>query len=595
MPNQPSEFQRPHGISPEDYIKLLEGEIKTWQKAFQYNAKKNSTNLIEIANALEKLHESEERQRLILQNANDAIITLDANGVVSTWNTAAEKISGYLHNDVLGQTFFEFLIPPDKRLNIKTQWPTTFLKWCRIPPDSVIEFTLWHRDQYEIPCEIAISTNRYHHGFSILAVIRDVSEHHYLIKKLNQNKNLLEQRVDERTKELQVSNQALRQSQKMDAINQLTGGIAHDFNNILNIILGNIELLKLKLPNDEKIFKRVESINTAANRAAKLTKQLLGVSRKHNDNTSNVNINDIIKEMDNLVAHSLTPQIEICNHFAEELWLVSINADDFKDTLINLIINARDAMNGQGRLILSTYNAYLDERYCQSHPTVKPGEYVQLTIADNGDGISEDKLERIFEPFFTSKPQGKGTGLGLSMVFGFCNRSRGHITVESKPNVGTTFTINLPKTTAKDVTNSIEQSDTLPSKGNETILVVDDEIDMLELTKEALQILGYKIYTASNAKNALERLSQTPSIDILFSDIVMPGGMDGYELKNHVKKTYPHIKVLLTTGFDGKVHHSRNAPRNTDILAKPYTQQELAETIRQLLDNRSTIIHKLKS
>ncbi len=587
MPYHRQPFQRPRGMSAEEYISKLEMEVNTWKQAFELNTEQSRQNLAEISDTLERLHESEEQQRLILKNANDAIITLDEQGRISSWNLAAEHISGYRHDEVLGKYFFDFLIPEKKRDSTKEHWANTVLQWQRKQHGTIIEYPLLHHDGHLVPCEISISANRYRHGISILAVIRDISEHLELINKLNLSKEELEQRVDERTKELRITNQALRQSQKMDAINQLTGGIAHDFNNILNIILGNVELLKPKLSEDEKLTHRIKSIDKAAKRAADLTKQLLGVSRKHTDNISSVNLNQIIQEMEQLVFHSLTPQVELQTYFDETLSNVMINADDFRDTLINLVINARDAMEGRGRLILKTSNTILDENYCKSHPTVKPGEYVQLSIGDTGSGISEDKLERIFEPFYTTKPQGKGTGLGLSMVFGFCNRSRGHITVDSELDIGTTFTINIPKARTSTTENTFtEVTKERPAKGNEKILVVDDELDLLELTQESLQQLGYQVHTASNANSALELLNQHPDIDVLFSDIVMPGNIDGYELKKQVALTYPHIKVLLTSGYAGKAT-SETVPYSAAILRKPYTQHELASKIRELLDSET--------
>ena len=239
--------------------------------------------------------------------------------------------------------------------------------------------------------------------------------------------------------------EALRRSQKMDAIGQLSGGIAHDFNNLLAAILGSIELLELQTTLDEKVQNRIDTIKHSAQRAVDLTKQLLGFSRIEVMRSQATDINLLINSLRFLISQSLTPQVEVVKSLGEELWLTDIDAGDFEDALINLIINARDAMEGgSGLLTIETRNVALDENYCRHNPDVSPGEYIELAISDNGSGISKEEQEHIFEPFYTSKEAGKGTGLGLSMVFGFVKRSHGHIKVYSEPGIGTTIRMFLP-------------------------------------------------------------------------------------------------------------------------------------------------------
>ena len=380
---------------------------------------------------------------------------------------------------------------------------------------------------------------------------------------------------------------AQRRSQKMDAIGQLSGGIAHDFNNIIAIILGNLELLELQVTADDDAHKRIEAIKVAGQRAADLTKQLLGFSRSQAKQLKVTDINQTISEMENLIARSLTPEVEVEYQFADKLWLTEIDPGDFKDTLINLSINARDAMSGQGHLTIETHNVTLDSDYCSHIPDASPGQYVQLLVTDNGEGISVEQQERIFEPFFTTKEQGKGTGLGLAMVYGFVKRSEGCIKVYSEPGIGTTFKLYLPRAHEGEhlIDQNDEQAEVLPH-GHETILAVDDEEMLLELVRESLEDLGYRVLTASDGREALQRLNEEPNIDLLFSDVVMPGGINGYELAEQSTASRLDLKVLLTSGYTEKVMIRKEFERfNNKLLSKPYKRADLAKRVRVVLDD----------
>ncbi|MBT3204818.1 MAG: bacteriohemerythrin [Gammaproteobacteria bacterium] len=377
----------------------------------------------------------------------------------------------------------------------------------------------------------------------------------------------------------------LRRTQKMDAIGQLAGGIAHDFNNILGIILGNINFLKHEVGNNEKALKRINAVDKATKRAARLTRELLGFSREQAIDTVNSNINSVIKEMDSLIIRSITPEVEVDKYFAKDLWLTEINLGDFQDALINLILNARDAMPDGGQLTLETKNSILDANYCKQNHGLTPGEYIQLSVSDTGNGISTDKQEKIFEPFYTTKPEGKGTGLGLAMVFSFVNRSHGHIKVYSEPGIGTTIRLYLPRNQGEEPETEVTvlQTDPLPG-GNETILAVDDEEALLEIARESLESLGYSVITATDGKNALKQLLKYPSISLLFSDVVMPGGINGFELAEQASAHRPDLSILLTSGFTKKaVAHNGQARFTSNLLSKPYSQSELAQRVRTVL------------
>ena len=386
---------------------------------------------------------------------------------------------------------------------------------------------------------------------------------------------------------------SLQRSQKMDAIGQLTGGIAHDFNNILGIILGNLELLELGIKNNsDKVSQRIADINKAGQRAVDLTKQLLSFSRSKSSRREVTNINDLIRKIENLISRSLTPEIETQKNLAKGLWLTNIDQGDFEDALLNLSINARDAMSGHGQLNILTKNVVLDKASSSHIVNGREGEFIELTISDTGSGITEEQLEHIFEPFYTTKDEGKGTGLGLSMVYGFIQRSEGFIQVTSKPGQGTTIKIYLPRCESKDSpaeTIDNNKQARLPV-GSETLLIVDDEESLLELAKTFLENAGYKIFTATNAEEALRILQQQTDISLLFSDIVMPGDINGYQLAEKARKNFPELKVLLTSGYTGKAiadNSFTQARLTSNILRKPYSKEELTIRIRTLLDDNT--------
>ncbi len=379
----------------------------------------------------------------------------------------------------------------------------------------------------------------------------------------------------------------LRRSQKMDAIGQLTGGIAHDFNNILGIIMGNLSLLKDQIVNDENALKRVAVINKSAKRAANLTKQLLCFSRDQATDEVESDISCLILDMDSLVSRSLTPEVEVDRQLTENLWLVSINLGDFQDTLLNLVLNARDAMPNGGRLTIETHNCMLEKAYCTQHPNATPGEYVLLSVSDTGEGIASEQIDKIYDPFYTTKEVGKGTGLGLSMVFGFITRSNGHINVESEPGVGTTFHLYLPRAAERRLAgNIVDQQPEALLRGNKKILVVDDEEELLNLAKESLETLGYRVLTAENGIEALERLIEHSDISLLFSDVVMPGGMSGYELAEQAMGSRSDLKILLTSGHTEKA--SGQVQQKYTLIMKPYALEDLARRLQSLLGESKT-------
>lgn len=389
---------------------------------------------------------------------------------------------------------------------------------------------------------------------------------------------------------------SLRRSQKMDAVGQLSGGIAHDFNNMLGVIIGNLENLKERVEGDPAGQKAVAAGMRAALRSADLTKRLLNFSRKVPHAAVNVRINGLLRGMEELIARALTSAVNVELVLASGLWDTVADPGDLEDALLNLAINARDAMpEGGGLLLIETANKVLDEHYAQANPDARAGEYVMLTVSDNGSGMSEAVQDRIFEPFFSTKDVGKGTGLGLAMVFGFVQRSGGHVKIYSEPGAGTTFRIYLPR--ARDEADSdieaAEAAKPLP-RGEETILVVDDEPMLVDLAVSLLEGLGYRTLSATDGPGALKVLRDNRDIDLLFSDIIMASGMDGYQLATAALGAHPELKVLLTSGFSKKREAYLNKEAGADAAAahpfldKPYNRTELALAIRSALDTDDT-------
>lgn len=382
----------------------------------------------------------------------------------------------------------------------------------------------------------------------------------------------------------------VRRSQKMEAVGQLTGGIAHDFNNILGIIQGNLELLgETELNGKGHHF--VANAQRGVDRGADITRKLLGFSRKDARKVETVSVNVILVNLEELIARSLTAYIDVETQLSDDLWPISVDAGDFEDAILNLSLNARDAMPDGGSLIIETKNKTLDNDYAQRNPNSRAGEFAMVSISDTGVGMSDDTKERVFEPFYTTKEHGKGTGLGLSMVYGFVQRSGGYLNTYSELGKGTTIQMFFPR--SKDTTSDIEtltlENSDLP-KGVETILIVDDEKELRNIAIHHLESLGYKTLVAENGVKALDIVESRSDIDLIFSDVVMPGELDGYQLAAKANIRRPSIKILLTSGFTKPAQKPvTNDPvflskLTKNLLGKPYTKTELAKALRATLD-----------
>ena len=506
----------------------------------------------------QKLEEVNELKNSIVENLPAMLFVKKAeDNRYIEWNKAAEEITGLKREEMIGKNDYDFftneeaefytgmdkkVLDEKKLLNIPEETMHTKYKGVR----------LLHTRKIPI-------LNRQGEASYLLGISQDITE-------------------SRETEEI------IRRSQKMEAVGQLSGGIAHDFNNQLGIVTGYLEFLKEHLKNEEKQSAWVDSARKAAYRCVELTRQLLLFSRTKSPKKSTVDMNAVINNIEDIIEKSVTPQVNILYQLEDKLWPVMLDEGELGDAIVNMIINSRDAMETGGDIIIRTSNVYLDDEVMVSDQGVKPGEYAMLEIQDNGSGMSSDVIDHIFEPFFTTKPVGSGTGLGMSMVYSFVQRYDGTVKIDSSTGYGTSIRIFLPHSVddaefARSEINP-ERIMVLP-RGTERVLVVDDELDLLNLTAEYISSLGYSVFKAANAKEALEVL-ETEKVDLIFSDIVMPGGINGYELAATVNEQYPDVQILLSSGYIGR------SPTNEYkgvVINKPYTRQEVAYQIRALFDD----------
>ena len=393
----------------------------------------------------------------------------------------------------------------------------------------------------------------------------------------------LEFRVAERTEELLRTQEALRQSQKMESIGNLAGGIAHDFNNLLQVIGGNLQLLGADMAGNARAAQRVENALLGVSRGAKLAAQLLAFGRRQPLEPKVVNVGRLIRGMDEILRRSLGEQIEIETVVAGGLWNTMVDPANVENALLNLAINARDAMEGGGRLTIEAGNAYLDSDYARFNADIAPGQYVMLAVTDTGHGMTPEVVANAFEPFFTTKPAGKGTGLGLSMVYGFVKQSGGHVKVYSELGKGTTIRLYLPRSTQSE--DVLTELDAIPMRGGEeTVLVAEDDDAVRDTAVALLAGLGYRVLKARDAASALSIVESGVQVDLLFSDVVMPGPMTATELARKARERQPALKVLFTSGYtENAIVHGGRLDAGVNLLGKPYTREALAAKIRQVL------------
>jgi PAS domain S-box-containing protein len=378
----------------------------------------------------------------------------------------------------------------------------------------------------------------------------------------------------------------LGRAQKMEALGQLTGGVAHDFNNLLQVISGSLQLLSNDLPDDERVRTRWRYGMEAVDRGAKLASQLLAFARRQSLKPKVVNIGRLIHKIDDMLKSALGGAVDVEMAIAEGLWNTRVDPVLLETALLNLAVNARDAMQGRGKLVIRISNADLDETHAGRHVDVSAGQYVLMTVTDFGCGMSPDTVQRAFDPFFTTKPEGRGTGLGLSMVHGFVKQSGGHVTIASEQGRGTTVSLYLPRTRQTEVDGG-EQAPSPITGGAETVLLVEDDDQVRATTADILAELGYRVIEARDADSAKAMIDNGLAPDVLFSDVVMPGALHSSELARYAKARLPRMGVVFTSGYTDKPPSStRGLDEEADLLTKPYTRESLDRRLRRALDKR---------
>ncbi len=382
--------------------------------------------------------------------------------------------------------------------------------------------------------------------------------------------------------ERKVMERVLRQTQKMEAVGQLTGGVAHDFNNLLAVIMGNAELLSVQLGEDNP---KIQAVIRAATRGAELTQRLLAFSRKQMLQPQAIELNALVGGMIDLLGRTLGETIEIKTSSALGLWQPEVDPGQLESALLNLAINARDAMSEGGTLVIETGNASLDEAFARNHSDVTPGDYVMLAVSDSGSGMSPEVLEHVFEPFFTTKEVGQGSGLGLSMVYGFTKQSGGHVTIYSEEGRGTTVKLYLPRAEAAARCEEASHDQGVPQGRDEVILVIEDDRDVRALAVRMLEDLDYRVIDVPDAVAAHEALADGNPVDLVLSDVVLPGGTSGPEFAEQARTTYPDLKIIFISGYPAEAA-KRNGflgPGNV-LLNKPFQRLQLAKALRDALD-----------
>jgi PAS domain S-box-containing protein len=508
--------------------------------------------------AQENLRESEHLARNIIETALDAFVQIDENGSILNWNPKAENIFGWRREEALGKNAIELVVAETDRKAAREALKSFLDSSAGQFPGRRHEITARRRSGREFNAELSITALRRREGILFNAFIRDLTD------KI-------------------AAQERIRHSEKMEAMGQLTGGVAHDFNNILTVISGTIEILADAVASDPQLAAITRMIDEAAVRGADLTQHLLAFARKQPLQPHEIDINGLIIDTAKLLRPTLGERIQIESAFQDEACVAIVDPNQLTTAIVNLALNARDAMPDGGKLILETGLAYLDDAYSGTND-IPPGQYVLIAVSDTGSGIPPAMLEKVFDPFFTSKGPGKGTGLGLSMVYGFVKQSAGHIKIYSEQGHGTTIKMYLPPGhDARDGSDGM--SPQAIEGGHETILVVEDDRLVRDYVLTQLHSLGYITLAAANAAEALAIVAAGKPFDLLFTDVVMPGAMNGRQLADELHKTRPELKVVYTSGYteNAIIHHGR-LDVGVLLLPKPYRKSDLARIIRRAVD-----------
>ncbi|WP_027533502.1 PAS domain S-box protein [Bradyrhizobium sp. WSM3983] len=514
-------------------------------------------DMTEARHAAESLRDSEQLARNIVETALDAFVQTDDRSTILNWSSRAEELFGWRRDEALGKNAVDLIVAKSERDRVKAGLARFLESADGQTLNRRRELMVRRRDGKEFKAELSVTALRRREGVLFNVFYRDLTD------KI-------------------ASEERIRHAEKMEAVGQLTGGVAHDFNNILTVITGTIEILAEAVAKDPGLAAITKMIDEAAGRGAELTQHLLAFARKQPLQPREIDINSLVIDTAKLLRPTLGEQIQIESVFEDESCVAIVDPNQLTTAILNLALNARDATPGGGKLIVETGAAYLDEVYASAND-VPPGHYVLIAVSDTGTGIPAGMLPRVFDPFFTSKGPGKGTGLGLSMVYGFIKQSAGHIKIYSEEGHGTTIKMYLPP----GKTPTAVADGVMPASiegGHETILVVEDDRLVRDYVLAQLHSLGYVTLQAANAAEALTIVASGKPFDLLFTDVIMPGKMNGRQLADEVLKTRPDLRVVYTSGYteNAIIHHGR-LDSGVLLLAKPYRKSDLARIIRKAL------------
>ncbi|HRN87781.1 PAS domain S-box protein [Hyphomicrobium sp.] len=538
----------------------------------------------------EDLRIAESQISAILTIAADAIISLDQRFRITLFNEGATAVFGYTPDEIIGHPL-ERLIPERFRA-IHPRHVADFdaASVAARKMGERQEIFALRKDGTEFAAEASIAKHQVGGKKIYMVVLRDVTERKRTEAALALANTQLEKRIAARTRDLEAeirrreeTQAALIQSQRMEAFGQLTGGVAHDFNNLLTIVTGNLELLAAEIQN-ESASTYLKRATDAADMGAALTKRLLTFARRRRLTPQVVDVNELVLGLTEMLKRSLGEPITLTTILAGKLWRTRADPSELENAILNLALNARDAMPSGGQLVIETRNVSTSDAVCPS--VLATGDYVLISATDTGEGMAPEVLEKAFEPFFTTKEQGRGTGLGLSTIYGFAEQSGGHATITSVPSMGTTVSLYLPRADSPaEAVPAAGPSVSIPlSENAETILVVEDNPNVRELTLQRVEGLGYVVQEAENGPDAIRLLKESDHIDLVLSDIMMTGGMSGYDLARWIKTEMLHIRVVLTTGYAAEEAQQDPAGLvDAPILHKPYARADLATTLHTAL------------
>lgn len=512
--------------------------------------------------AEEALHHNMDVLRSMVSTLPVGVVAIGRDGHIKLWNHAAETILGYTAEEMVGRP-----TPPDIFSPAPESGATAADVFLRMVTGQRVkgeEVRCLRKDGSVVDASFS--------GAPLMDEDERLRGAICVFEDVGQRNAIAEQ---------------LQQAQKMEAVGQLTGGLAHDFNNILGVAIGNLDLLEVELADRPDAVEMIDTALGALLRGAELTRALLAFSRRQPLQPALVDVAELLGVVGRMLSRTLGEHIRIALRADGGLWRVLVDAAQLEAAITNLAINARDAMPSGGRLTVTARNASLDESYASRNAEVEPGEYLVIEISDTGSGMSPEVLARVYEPFFTTKPVGQGTGLGLSMVYGFIKQSGGHIRIYSEVGHGTTVRLYLPRAKEEAGKAGAKGAPEPVPGGSETVLVVEDNAEVRRMVSAQLAKLGYAIISAAHGPAAMDVLSSNAAIDLLFTDVVMPEGMTGFELAEAALKIRPGLKVLVTSGFPGTTFHPpEGADGAMDFISKPYRRQDLARAVRAVLDGK---------